>query len=212
MNGFLPFNSIMTPSSAFFSGGGWCRCAAASWDDRTTKRSVPRSLAERRSECFKRGKAWNCSSRVNGWSGCPGPDIHRDRSWIGPPFKVLYRVVKGGETSKISKEMFTRKYLGRKMIQFDYYIRCLFMGWFNHPARGGSVGFSLVLVVWCLFFLGGWDGSVVGDLEIGGRTARVLKRDVKSWVFTRAGLPKWAAWTSWRNRFLDAVLWMGRCK
>lgn len=31
---------------------------------------------------------------------------------IGRPFKVLYRVVKGGETSKVFWEMFTRKYLG----------------------------------------------------------------------------------------------------
>ena len=212
MNGFLPFNSIMTPSSAFFqevddadvqllhetTGQPKDRCLAALLNVAANVSS------EARLETAAAELMDEVDAQVRISTGIGRPSV-----W---PFKVLYRVVKGGETSKISKEMFTRKYLGGKMIQFDYYIRCLFMGWFNHPARGGSVGFSLVLVVWCLFFLGGWDGSVVGDLEIGGRTARVLKRDVKSWVFTRAGLPKWAAWTSWRNRFLDAVLWMGRCK
>ena len=178
MNGFLPFNSIMTPSSAFFqevddadvqllhetTGQPKDRCLAA----------LLNVAANVSSEARLETAAAELMDEVDAQV--------RISTGIGRPFRVLYRVVKGGETSKISKGNVHPKIPWGCTIQFDD-IRCLLMG-SKSPTRGASVGFSLVLVVWCLFFLGGWDGSVVGDLEIGGRTASVLKRDVKSWVFT----------------------------
>ena len=53
---------------------------------------------------------------------------------------------------RFPREIFDPKIPWGCMIQFDD-IRCLLMG-SKSPTRGASVGFSLVLVVWCYFFWG----------------------------------------------------------